>query len=277
MKTVTLPDGETIPALGIGTWRMGEVASARREEVTAIRHALDNGITLIDTAEMYGEGGAEDVLGEAIAGRRDDLFIVSKVYPHNASYDGVMSACERSLKRLGTDRIDLYLLHWPGSVPLEETVSGLEDLKGAGKIRHWGVSNFDTDLMHELATLDGGSACATNQVLYHLGVRGIEWDLLPWCQSKSMPVMAYSPLGQGEILDDPALAEVADRHGVSPATIAVAWTLRNGNVISIPKSSQPAHLDQNLAALEIQLDADDIATLDDAFPPPDGPIPLSML
>lgn len=277
MKTVTLPDGETVSALGIGTWRMGEAAHARSEEVAAIRHAIDRGITLIDTAEMYGEGGAEEVVGEAITGCRDELFIVSKVYPYNASHDGVVSACERSLDRLGTDRIDLYLLHWPGSIPLEATVSGFEDLKASGKIRHWGVSNFDTDLMQELKLLQDGPFCASNQVLYHLGVRGIEWDLLPWCRQQSIPVMAYSPLGQGDILDAPALAQIGDRYGVSPASVAIAWTLRDGHVISIPKSSQPAHLDQNLAALDIELDADDLATLDDAFPAPTGPVSLSML
>ncbi len=277
MKTVTLPDATKLPALGIGTWRMGENASARTDEIAAIRYAMDQGITLIDTAEMYGEGGAEEVLGEAMTGQREKLFIVSKVYPHNASHDGVITACERSLKRLGTGHIDLYLLHWPGSIPLAETISGFEHLKDTGKIRYWGVSNFAIDRMQELAALEAGNHCAANQVLYHLGMRGIEWDLLPWCNARTMPVMAYSPLGQGEILDHPALAKIASKHEVAPATIAIAWTLRDNNVISIPKSSQPAHLDQNLAALEVSLDTSDLAALDGAFPPPDAPEPLHMI
>ncbi len=277
MKTVTLPDGECIPALGLGTWRMGEHAGSRNDEISTIRHAIDAGIQLIDTAEMYGEGGAEQVLGEAISGRRNDLFIVSKVYPHNASYDGVIAACERSLKRLGTDRIDMYLLHWPGSVPLDETISGFEDLIGGGKIRHWGVSNFDVDLIEELHGLDGGAACATNQVLYHLGIRGVEWDLLPWCQNHAMPLMAYSPLGQGDILDHPTLGEIANRHGVTPAAIALAWSIRLDGVVSIPKTSRPERIDANLAALDIVLTNEDLATLDDAFPPTNGPTPLYMI
>lgn len=277
MKTVTLPGGEHVPALGLGTWRMGENDRMRDAEVAAIRHAINAGVQLIDTAEMYGEGGAESVLGEAMIGHRDDLFIVSKVYPHNASYDGAIAACERSLKRLGTDRIDLYLLHWPGSTPLEETISGFEDLVRGGKIRHWGVSNFDTDLIQTLHDIDGGSSCAANQVLYHLGIRGIEWDLLPWCQNHAMPVMAYSPLGQGEILDHPALAEVAERHDVAPAAIALAWSIRLDGVISIPKSVRTERIDENLAAMDVDLTAEDLATLDEAFSPPDAPSPLYMI
>lgn len=256
---------------------MGEDSASRRDEVFAIQHAIASGIQLIDTAEMYGEGGAEDVLGEAIIGRRDDLFLVSKVYPHNASYDGVIAACERSLSRLGTDTIDLYLLHWPGHHPLEDTLSGFEDLKGAGKIRHWGVSNFDIDQMRELQDIDGGGTCATNQVLYNLGVRGVEWDLLPWCQNNAMPLMAYSPLGQGEILHEPALAEVARRHNVTPAAIAIAWSLRLDGVMSIPKSASPKRIDENIKALDVALSPDDLATLDDAFTPPAGPSPLYMI
>jgi diketogulonate reductase-like aldo/keto reductase len=277
MRTVTLKTGETIPQLGIGTWHMGERRGDRGTESNAIVAALDLGIRLIDTAEMYGEGGAEEVIAEATKGRRDGLFIVSKVYPHNASRTGVVAACERSLKRLKTDRIDLYLLHWRGSHPLAETVAGFEKLKAEGKIRHWGVSNFDVDDMEELRDVPNGERCVSNQVLYHLGSRGIDHDLVADCEAHGEMIMAYSPLGQGAILRNPALASVAKKHGVTPAAIAIAWTMRHPHVVSIPKASNLAHVRENWAAADLVLDADDLAALDKAFPPPRGKRPLGML
>ncbi|NMJ44185.1 aldo/keto reductase [Roseomonas sp. JC162] len=272
----TLPDGTPVPALGQGTWHMGELASQRRIEVDALRLGLDLGMTLIDTAEMYGEGGAEEVVGEAIAGRRDGVFLVSKVYPHNASRRGAVAACERSLKRLRVETIDLYLLHWRGSHPLAETVAAFEALKAAGKIRHWGVSNCDVDDLEEL-----GAAlpdCATDQVLYSLEHRGVEFDLLPFCAGHRMPVMAYSPVGQGgRMLRNAALAEVAQRHGVTPAQVAIAWTLRHPHVVSIPKASDPAHVRQNATARDIVLTAEDLTTLDRGFAPPTRKRSLAML
>ncbi len=275
MRTVTLPDGEQVPAFGLGTWRMGESARDRQKEVRALRAGLDLGVTLIDTAEMYGEGGAEEVIAEAIAGRRDKLFIVSKVYPHNASKAGAIAACERSLKRLRTDRLDLYLLHWPGSVPLADTVDAFERLKSAGNIRHWGVSNFDSGDMAKLLKLKAGPACAANQVLYNLGQRGIEWDLLPECQRRSIAVMAYTPLGKGRFLSKPALTTVAGKHGVTPATVAIAWTMRGPNVISIPKSADVGRVAELVRARDLVLDAADLAALDKAFPPPKRAEPLA--
>jgi diketogulonate reductase-like aldo/keto reductase len=277
MRTVTLPGGEKVPAFGLGTWHMGERGSDKAREVTALKAGLDLGVTLIDTAEMYGEGGAEEAVAEAVAGRRDKVFIVSKVYPQNASRAGAVAACERSLKRLKTDRIDLYLLHWRGSVPLAETVETFEKLKSAGKIRHWGVSNFDVSDMAELAKLKAGPACATNQVLYHLGQRSIEWDLLPDCQNKGVSVMAYSPLGQGRILGNAALKSIAAKHGAAPAAIAVAWTLRHDGVISIPKSSDTARVAELVKARDVTLTKEDLAALHAAFPPPKGSKPLPML
>jgi diketogulonate reductase-like aldo/keto reductase len=277
MRTVTLPGGEKVPALGQGTWHMGESTREKRREADTLRAGLDLGLTLIDTAEMYGEGGAEEVVAEAIRGRRDEVFIVSKVYPHNASRTGTPAACERSLKRLATDRLDLYLLHWKGDIPLAETVEAFERLKAAGKIRSWGVSNLDTTEMRELAALRHGHTCATNQVLYHLGTRGIEFDLLPQCAAQGISVMAYSPLGQGAILADPTLKRIAARHGVTPATIAIAWTLRHPHVISIPKTSHLEHLRDNAKAADIVLSATDLAELDATFPPPTRASPLAML
>lgn len=277
MRTVTLKTGETIPQLGIGTWHMGERRGDRAAEAKAVAAALDLGITLIDTAEMYGEGGAEEVIAEATKGRRDGLFIVSKVYPHNASRAGAIAACERSLKRLKTDRIDLYLLHWRGSHPLAETVAGFERLKADGKIRHWGVSNFDVDDMEELREVPDGESCASNQVLYHLGSRGVDHDLVADCKAHGEMIMAYSPLGQGSILRNPALASVARKHDVSPAAIAIAWTMRHRHVVSIPKAADLAHVRENFAAADLVLDDDDLATLDKAFPPPRGKRPLGML
>jgi len=277
MRTVTLKTGETIPQLGIGTWHMGERRGNRSAEAKAVAAALDLGITLIDTAEMYGEGGAEEVIAEATKGRRDGLFIVSKVYPHNASRAGAIAACERSLKRLGTDRIDLYLLHWRGSHPLAETVAAFEKLKADGKIRHWGVSNFDVDDMDELRDVKSGANCVSNQVLYHLGSRGIDHDLVADCQAHGEMIMAYSPLGQGAILKSARLAEVARKHGVSPAAVAIAWTMRHPHVVSIPKAANLSHVRENVAAADLLLDADDLALLDRDFPAPRGKRPLGML
>ncbi len=269
IRTVRLPDGTEVPALGQGTWHMGERNGAARAEAAALRLGLDLGMTLIDTAEMYGEGGAEEVVAEAIAGRREDVFLVSKVYPHNASAKGVPAACARSLKRLRTDRIDLYLLHWRGSVPLAETVAAFEALRAAGKIRFWGVSNLDAGDMEELAGVAGGGGCVTDQVLYNPGERGIEFDLLPWCRARSMPLMAYSPVGQGgALLRSRALVEVGRRHGVTPAQVAIAWGLRQPDVISIPKAADGAHVRENAAAASITLGAEDLAEIDAAFPPP---------
>ena len=277
MRLVELPSGEKIPQLGLGTWHMGERGSSRAAEAEAVRAGVDRGMTLIDTAEMYGEGGAEEVVAEATAGIRDQVFIVSKVYPHNASRTGVAAACERSLRRLKTDRIDLYLLHWRGSHPLADTVAALQSLKAAGKIRQWGVSNFDTDDMDELRRLPGGANCACNQVLYHLGSRGIDFDLIADCAAHNEMVMAYSPLGQGSILRNAVLADIAARHGVTPAAIAVAWTMRHPNVVSIPKAATLRHVEENAAAADLVLDASDLAALDKAFPPPKRKTSLGML
>jgi diketogulonate reductase-like aldo/keto reductase len=271
MRTVRLPDGTEVPALGLGTWHMGERARDAKDEAAAIRLGIELGVTLIDTAEMYGNGGAEEVIAEAIAGKRDVLFIVSKVYPHNASKTGVPAACERSLKRMRTDRIDLYLLHWRGSHPLPETVAAFEKLRAEGKIRYWGVSNFDTRDMQGLVRLTDGANCAANQVLYHIGSRGIEFDLLSWCKQHHMPIMAYSPVGQGgSLLRSKALAAVAKRHDATPAQIAIAWTLRHDNVISIPKAADLQHVRENAAAGAIVLSEADLKEIDSAHPPPAG-------
>jgi diketogulonate reductase-like aldo/keto reductase len=276
MRQVTLKSGDKVPVLGVGTWRMGERKGERAAEVAAIRLALDLGIRLVDTAEMYGEGGAEEMLAEALAGRRDEIFLVSKVYPHNAARKNVLAACERSLKRLKTDRLDLYLLHWPGSVPIEETVSAFETLRGEGKIRNWGVSNFDAGQMAGVASAPKGSNCASNQVLYHLGSRGIEWKLLETCRKQNVMVMAYSPLGQGPLLRKPELKAVAGKHGVDPAAVALAWVLRHPGMVTIPKAVKPEHVRANLEALDVKLDADDLKALDAAFPAPKRAEPLDI-
>lgn len=276
MRTIKLPAGEAVPALGLGTWRMGEDAAAFDAEVAAVRHAFDRGYRLFDTAEMYGEGGAEKVLAEALHGVRDDCFIVSKVYPHNAGRNDARVACERSLRRLATDRIDLYLLHWPGRVPYAETVDAFETLKAEGKIRHYGVSNLDTGDMKEWFAA-GGSACAANQVIYNLTRRGIEFDLLPWCHARGVPVMAYSPLEQGRLAGHAVLDELAERRGVTAMQIALAWVLRNPDVIAIPKSVRPGNIDANIAALDIDLNDYDLAAIDAAFPPPMRKTGLEML
>jgi len=277
IPTVRLPDGEAVPALGQGTWRMGERGATRADEIAALRRGVDLGLTLIDTAEMYGEGDTEDLVGEALADLRERVFLVSKVYPHNATRRGVVEACERSLARLKTDRLDLYLLHWPGSVPLAETVAGFGDLLSAGKIRRWGVSNFDVADMEDLVAVPGGDACATNQILYNIGRRGPEFDLLPWMARRGIPVMAYSPVEQGRLPRSPALEDIARRHGADPYQIALAWLRRRGDVIAIPKATRLSHLEANRASADIVLDADDLARIDEAFSPPRRKQPLDML
>lgn len=278
LPTVALPDGSRVPALGQGTWHMGESAESAATEVAALRLGLELGLTLIDTAEMYGSGGAERVVAEAIGGRRDDVFLVSKVLPGNASKRGTITACEQSLKRLRTDRIDLYLLHWIGSIPLEETVAAFEVLRGEGKIRHWGVSNFDVADMEKLMKVCSGNAVATNQVLYNIAERGIEYDLLPWCAERKIPVMAYTPLGQGErMLRSPALTAVAARHGVTEAAVALAFLLARPGIITIPKAARAEHVRANVAAASLRLDAEDLAELDAAYPPPRRKQPLAIL
>jgi diketogulonate reductase-like aldo/keto reductase len=274
---MTLPSGQTVPQLGQGTWHMGESGRARKDEVAALKLGLDLGMTLIDTAEMYGNGGAEEVVAEAMTGRRDECFIVSKVLAENSSRAGTIAACERSLKRLKTDRIDLYLLHWRGRPELEETVAGFEALLSAGAIRAWGVSNLDVDDMAELVALEGGAACASNQVLYNLRRRGIEAGLLPWCREHGIPIMAYSPIEQGRLLRDRALTGVAIRHRATPAQIALAWVLRHTDMMVIPKATMLEHVRENRAALDIALTEQDLAELNRAFPPPKGRRPLELL
>jgi len=277
MKTVTLPSGEKVAALGQGTWRMGEQRAARKEEIATLQLGLDLGLTVIDTAEMYGEGRAEELIAEAIRGRRDGAFLVSKVYPYNASRQAAVAACERSLARLHTDRIDLYLLHWRGSVPLAETMEAFIALQRAGKIRHYGVSNLDLADMQELWSVPGGPAVATNQVLYNLVRRGIEWDLLPWCRERHVPVMAYSPIEQAKLVLDPKLADFARRYGMTPAQAALAWLLANDDIIVIPKTGHRDRLQENLGALNHPLTTAQLAELDRLFPPPRAARPLEML
>jgi len=277
MRTVHLPPGEQVAALGQGTWHMGEDRRRRADEVAALKLGIDLGMTLIDTAEMYASGGAEEVTRDAIAGRRDEVFLVSKVLPSNASRAGVIRSCEASLRRLGTDRLDLYLLHWRGGVPLAETVAAFEALKRSGKIRYWGVSNFDTGDMQELLGVDGGGAVQTNQILYNLSSRGIEFDLVPWSNDRGIPLMAYSPVNQGSLGEDRRLQAVAERFGVTAAQIALAWVLRRKGLIAIPKAVEPDHVRQNRAVLDIELDEADLAELDRVFPPPGRKEPLAMI
>lgn len=281
IRTVTLPTGRQMPVLGQGTWGMGEDPAQRQTEVAALQLGLDLGMTLIDTAEMYGEGGAEEVVGEALAGRRQEAYLVSKFYPHHASRTGVIEACQRSLRRLRTDYLDMYLLHWRGSVPLEETLEALQSLKQSGTIRDYGVSNFDTGDMQEIYALSGGHEVATNQVLYNLVHRGIEWDLLPWCRKHQVPVMAYSPIEhaayeQRGMLDHPVVQEIARRHGATPAQIALSWLLQQDNIIAIPKAASRAHVRENRQALDLLLTLEDNRQLDQAFPPPRRKTPLAM-
>ncbi|MBA3504420.1 MAG: aldo/keto reductase [Betaproteobacteria bacterium] len=279
LPTVTLSDRTAVPALGMGTWKMGEQRGQAKREIAALAHGVDLGMTLIDTAEMYGDGGAEKIVGQAIAGRRDEVFIVSKVYPHNAGARSAAAACERSLKRLATDRIDLYLLHWRGSIPLGETVVAFERLVAEGKILRWGVSNFAVDDIDELLRLPEGPRCATNQVLYNLTERGIEWRLLNRCRRHDIPIMAYSPVGQGALLKHRKLAALATSLSVkllvTPAQLALAWTLAQAQVIAIPQSSNSAHISENRTAANLKLDAATLAALDAAFPPPAGPTRLA--
>ena len=277
MKHVTLPGGESVPALGMGTWMIGEDAATRAEEIASLQHGIDLGMALIDTAEMYGEGASEKLVGEAIRGRRERVFLVSKVYPHNAGRKAAQAACERSLRRLGIECLDLYLLHWRGSVPFAETIEAFETLKAQGKIRHWGVSNLDTEELPEWVDTPGGAAVAVDQVLYNLTRRGIEWDLLPWCQTRRIPVMAYSPIEQARLLRHSGLCELAGRLGMTPAQVALAWLLQRDAVIAIPKASTRQHLEENFAALRFSLEADVVAELDRLFPPPRRATPLAML
>ena len=277
LPMVTLPGGERVPALGQGTWHMGEDRRHASEEAAAVRLGIDLGMTLIDTAEMYGGGGAEEMIARAADGVRDELFIVSKVYPHNASRTGVAAACERSLKRLRTDRIDLYLLHWRGSIQLAETIDGFERLKRDGKIRYHGVSNFDRADMAEWVALKGGETVAADQVLYNLSQRGPEWDLVPWCRERGVAIMAYTPLGQGRMLGNRSLAKIARCRGATPAQIALAWLLRRDGTIVIPKAARPEHVRENHGALDVALTEDDLAALDRAFPPPKSRTALGML
>jgi len=277
MKTITFPCGERVPAFGMGAWNIGDDGATRAEEIATLRLGLDLGVRLIDTAEMYGDGRSEELIAEAIAGRRDEAFLVSKVYPHNATAKGAVAACERSLRRLNTDRIDLYLLHWRGSVPLAETLQAFMRLKEAGKIRDYGVSNLDLKDMQELWRAPGGDAVQTNQLLYNLTRRGIEWDLLPWLRQRRVPVMAYSPIEQGRLVGNRKLAAFAERHGMTPAQAALAWLLAQDDVIVIPKTGRRARLKENLGALDHALTVAQLAELDTLFPPPKGPSSLQML
>ena len=280
IRTTQLPSGRSVPVLGQGTWRIGEDRSRRESEISSLRLGMDLGMTLIDTAEMYAEGGAEEVVGEAIKDRaREEVFIVTKVYPHNATRRGVIEACTRSLGRLQAEYIDLYLLHWRGSEPLSETLEGFEFLKANGSIREYGVSNFDVSDMEEAYVLPGGDQIATNQVLYNLMHRGIEWDLLSWCRERQIPTMAYSPIGidsteQKRVFGNATIKKIASNYNLTPAQIALAWILRHPDVIAIPKASRPEHIRDNRSALDITLTAQDFKELDQAFPSPDRKTPL---
>jgi diketogulonate reductase-like aldo/keto reductase len=281
---VTFPGNVRLPSLGLGTWRMGESPARRKREVAAVRAAIDMGWRVIDTAEMYGEGGAEEIVGEAVvaalrvgAVARDELFVVSKVYPQNASARGTVAACERSLSRLGLDSLDCYLLHWRGSVALAETVAAFEGLRARGRIRQWGVSNFDVADMEELVRVPGGERCATNQIYYSLTARGPGFDLVPWLQARAIATMAYSPIDQGALARNAALAAIAERRGVSAATLALAWLAAQRDVMAIPKAVSEAHLRENFAARDMVLDGAEQAALDRAFPRPGRKTPLTML
>jgi len=276
MKTVTLPAGERVPAFGQGTWYMGEDQTKRSEEIATLQRGLDLGLTLIDTAEMYGDGQSEELVAEAIDKRRDEVFLVSKVYPWNASHADAIAACERSLKRLNTDRIDLYLLHWRGDVPLAQTLAAFQELQQSGKIRHYGVANFDRNDMQDLWSIAGGQEVATDQVLYNLVRRNMEPDLLPWLRERHIPVMAYSPLERARLADDQQLVEFARRHERTPAQIALAWLLAADDIIVIPKTGNRMRLEENVRALEQPLTAEQLTELNHLFPPPDRPQPLEI-
>ena len=277
VPALTLRSGAKMASLGLGTCMMGEHARDRKKEVSAITLGLDLGMTLIDTAEMYADGGAEEIVGEAIAARREQTFVVSKVYPHHASRRGAIAACKRSLKRLGIDSLDLYLLHWRGDIPLAETVDAFESLRHDGLIRDWGVSNFDHADMEELFALPYGARCAANQVMYHLGCRGIEWDLLPFCRKHKVAVMAYSPVGRGRLLRDRRLHALAEAVGATPAQVALAWLLGQAGVCAIPKAASETHVRDNREAANLRLTSSVIRQLDAAFPPPSGPTALAIL
>jgi diketogulonate reductase-like aldo/keto reductase len=277
LPKVRLADGTNVPALGMGTWHMGESARRRAREIAALRAGFDAGMTLVDTAEMYADGGAEEVVADALAGRRDEVFVVSKVYPHNAGSMRAIAACEQSLRRLRTDRLDLYLLHWRGRIPLAETVAAFEALKRAGKILRWGVSNFDTDDIEELVALPDGNRCAVNQVLYHLGERGIEWSLTKRCERHSIAIMAYSPVGEGDLLRHPQLRAIARSVGATPAQVALAWLLRDPHIVAIPKTSNEAHVVENRAATSLALSPQMLARIDEAFPPPSRATRLAVI
>lgn len=281
-KYLNVAGQQAIPAIGLGTWYMGEDSNSRQQEVSALQAGLDAGLKIIDTAEMYADGGAEEVVGEALKGRRDSALLVSKVYPWNAGEYDAIAACEASLRRLQTDRLDLYLLHWRGSVPLDETISAMQSLQQQGKIVHWGVSNFDSDDMDELWAEAGGEACATNQVLYHLASRGIEYDLLPLCQQHAMPVMAYCPLAQAgrlrnRLFSEPTLVAIAQQKGITVAQLLLAWVIRAPGVIAIPKASSLLHVQENAAALDISLSDEECFLIDKAFPPPRHKMPLDVV
>ncbi|MFF4441693.1 aldo/keto reductase [Streptomyces sp. NPDC001621] len=275
-RTIALPAGEEIAALGQGTWYLGEDPARREQEIAALRLGVDLGMTVVDTAEMYGDGAAEELVGEALRGRREEVFLVSKVLPRHADRKGTVAACEGSLRRLRTERLDLYLLHWRGRGPLEETLAGFTDLMEADKIRHWGVSNLDVADLVELTALPGGDAVAVDQVLYNLSRRGIEWDLLPWCREAGVTVQSYSPIEQGRLLKVEALGAVARALGATPAQVALAWVLAQG-VAAIPRSGSPDHVRENRGAVDLQLPTEALDALDEAFPPPSGPTPLEML
>ncbi|MBE7897760.1 aldo/keto reductase [Paenibacillus polymyxa] len=281
-SAITWTDGREVPLIGQGTWYMGEKASLRQEEVRALQLGFELGMTLVDTAEMYAEGGAEEIVGEAIRGRRDDVYLVSKAYPHHADRQGLAQACEASLTRMRTEYVDMYLLHWRGNIPLEETIQGMEKLREQGKIRNWGVSNLDKSDMEELWSLNNGKACAVNQVLYHAASRGIEYDLLPWSRTHGVPVMAYCPIAQGGrlrrgLLENPVMVDIAASHGVTPSQIALAWVIRDGDVWAIPKAVHESHVRENAAAASIRLTPEQLQQIDEAFPPPTRKQPLDMV
>jgi diketogulonate reductase-like aldo/keto reductase len=277
IRGVSLPNGATIPALGMGTWYLGEVPARHATELAALRSGIEIGLTLIDTAEMYGDGAAERLVGAAIAGRRDEIFLVSKVLPSNASLRGTVAACQASLRRLGTDHLDMYLLHWRGRFPLAETVEAFEALVRSGLIRCWGVSNFDAPDMDELVAVPGGDQVQTDQVLYNLARRGPEYDLVPWCREAGMPLMAYSPVDHGRLLEHPAVQDMAASKGVTPAQLAIAWVLRLPDVSVVAKASTRAHVVENRAAMEISFSDAELAQLDAIFPPPFSKVPLEVL